>query len=320
MRQGLRQRAVRAIRRFYRNVTTISRIQRPPKLVALTATRNEDWVLGFSLRVSLSYCDAVIITDHGSTDRTAQIISEARAEFPNRVIDVRRLEQQEWREAEVRQEMLERGRRWGGTHFVIVDADEVPTANLLSQLRSLALKIEPGGCAALPMIAPYLSPSVYRLDGPWGEQSAIPWVFGDSPELGWQCAESYQIHRRAPFGAINQGLLLPARGQGGLFHLQFVDKNRLQSKAAWYKMMETVDYPGQRSAADLNQLYDWPLQDDSTAKIETVPESWWAAYRECGWLRFFAPNAPAWQSDEARRLASLHGRERFAGLDLHGII
>src|SRR5665213_570406 len=37
-------------------------IRRAPRVIALTATRNEDWVLGLSLRVSLSYCDAVVIT------------------------------------------------------------------------------------------------------------------------------------------------------------------------------------------------------------------------------------------------------------------
>jgi glycosyltransferase involved in cell wall biosynthesis len=284
------------------------------------ATRNEDWVLGLSLRVSLSYCDAVIMTDHGSTDRTAQIVRDAQAEFPNCPIDVRRVENGEWREGDFRQEMLERGRRLGATHFVIVDADEVPTGNLLLQLRSLALRADPGWYATLPMIAPYHSSTMYRWDGPWGEQSAIPWAFGDSAELNWKFSSAYQLHRRSPFNANDQGLLVSGRERGGLFHLQFINKHRLQSKAAWYKMMETVTYPGKRTAADLNQMYDWTLREESTARIDVMPQAWWAPYAERGWLQFLHPDARAWQFHEARKLAAQHGLERFSGLELYGII
>lgn len=293
---------------------------RVPKLVALLATRDEDWVLGLSLRVSLSYCNAVVVTDHGSTDRTAQIVCDAQAEFPNCLIDVRRVENGEWREADVRQEMLERGRRLGATHFVIVDADEVPTGNLLPQLRSLALGADSGWCATLPMIAPYHSPAVYRWDGPWGEQSAIPWAFGDSAELSWKSSNTYQLHRRSPSNANDQGLLVSGKGRGGLFHLQFISKNRLQSKAAWYKMIETVSYPGKRTAADLNQMYDWTLREESTARIYVVPQTWWAPYQERGWLQYLEPEARAWQFHEVRKLAAQHGRERFSGLELYGIV
>jgi glycosyltransferase involved in cell wall biosynthesis len=308
------------VRRLYRRARALVHPVPVPKLVALMATRNEDWVLGLSLRVSLSYCDAVIMTDHGSTDRTAQIVRDAQAEFPICPIDVRRVENGEWREGDVRQEMLERGRRLGATHFVIVDADEVPTGNLLPQLRSLALDADPGWCATLPMIAPYHSPTRYRWDGPWGEQSAIPWAFGDSAKLHWKISGTYQLHRRSPINAKDQGLLVSDIERGGLFHLQYINKDRLQSKAAWYKMMETVTYPGKRTAADLNQMYDWTLREDSTTRVDVVPQAWWAPYEERGWLQYLQPDARAWQLHEARKLAAEHGLERFSGLELYGIV
>jgi len=308
------------IGRLYRRVRAMARSRPAPKLVALTATRNEDWVLGLSLRVSLSYCDAVVVTDHGSTDRTAQIIHDAQAEFPNCPIDVRRVENGEWREADVRQEMLERGRRLNATHFVIVDADEVPTGNLLPQLRSLALAANAGWCATLPMIAPYHSATVYRWDGLWGEQSAVPWAFGDAAELRWKSSSAYQLHRRSPLNANDQGLLVSGKERGGLFHLQFINKSRLQSKAAWYKMVETITYPGKRTVADLNQMYDWTLREESTARIDVVPQAWWTTYQERGWLQYLKPDAPAWQFHEARRLAAHHGIECFSGLELYGIV
>jgi hypothetical protein len=114
--------------------------------------------------------------------------------------------------------------------------------------------------------------------------------------------------------------LVSGKERGGLFHLQFINKSRLQSKAAWYKMVETVTYPGKRTAADLNQIYDWTLREESTARIDVVPQGWWAPYRERGWLQFLQPDARAWQFDEARKLAAEHGLERFSGLDLYGIV
>lgn len=312
--------SARILRRLYWRARALGRPVPAPKLVALMTTRNEDWVLGLSLRVTLSYCDAVVMTDHGSTDGSAQIIRDAQAEFPNCPVDVRRVQDAEWREADVRQEMLERGRRLGATHFVIVDADEVPTANLLPQLRSLAVRAQPGCCSALPMISPYHSTAKYRWDGPWGEQSAIPWAFGDSAKLHWKSSSTYQLHRRPPFEAMNQGLAVSGRSRGGLFHLQFINKDRLQSKAAWYKMIETVTYPGMRTAADLNQLYDWTLREDATARVDAVPQAWWAAYRERGWLQYLRPETRPWQFYEVLRLAAEHGLDRFSGLELHGIV
>jgi glycosyltransferase involved in cell wall biosynthesis len=291
----------------------------PPKLIALTATRNEDWVLGLSLRVSLSYCDAVVITDHASTDQTAQIIQAAKAEFPNRHVSICRSENKEWMEMDVRQEMLDRGRELGGTHFVIVDADEVPTANLFPALRELALKPTRGCLVSLPMIAAYHTPSVFRRDGLWGETNQIPWAFCDSPALQWKGSGAYQLHRRAPGRAVNLGIASIGKS-GGLFHLQFVNKARLQSKAVWYKMVETLRYPGKRSPAELNRMYDWTLREDAHTQINDVPDSWWAAYRDKGWLQHFVPDAVSWQLHEVRNLVAEHGLEMFSGLDLHGIV
>jgi hypothetical protein len=291
-----------------------------PKVIALTATRNEDWVLGLSLRVSLSYCDAVVITDHGSTDGSAQIIRDAQAEFPHRQISTRRVDNQEWMEMDIRQEMLDRGRRLGGTHFVIVDADEVPTGNLLPDLRDLALSPTRGKIVSLPMIAPYHAPGVFRWDGPWGTANSIPWAFCDSAALRWSGPDTYQLHRRIPYKAVDAGRLVDGKDHGGLFHLQFVSKTRLQSKAAWYKMIETLRYPTLRTPRDLDQMYDWTLREEGDMQIYDVPDSWWAPYREKGWLKHFAPDTESWQLVEVRRLVAEYGPEIFSGLNLHGIV
>jgi hypothetical protein len=260
------------------------------------------------------------MTDHGSTDRTERIIHEVRAEFPDRQISLRRSDDPEWMEMDVRQELLDRGRQLGGTHFVIVDADEVPTGNLLPRLRELALSPRAGCFVSLPMISPYHTPDVFRWDGNWGETNRVPWAFHDAARLRWKVSNDYQLHCRPPHKAVNRGALIEGRDSGGLFHLQFVNKTRLQSKAVWYKMIEMLRYPGKWSPADLNQMYDWTLREGTETKLYPVPDPWWAPYREKGWLRHFSPEVASWQEHEIRRLVAEHGQERFAGLDLHGVV
>lgn len=289
------------------------------KLIALTHTRNEDWVLGLSLRVSLSYCDAVVVTDHLSSDRTAEIIQQAQREFPDRPIHLRRSDETEWQEADARQELFDRARSLGGSHFVIVDADEVPTANLLPRLRELALRPAEGAIVSMPMISPYHCSDVYRWDGSWGSDNRIPWAFRDSPQLHWKILDQYQLHRRAPQNSRDAGKLFRRRSSGGLFHLQFANLARLRCKAVWYKMTETLSYPGKRTPEQLNRMYDWTLREHDRMKKYAVPDEWWAGYRERGWLQHYRPQAEAWQLGEIRQLLALHGRERFQGLDFHGV-
>jgi hypothetical protein len=290
------------------------------KLIALTHTRNEDWVLGLSLRASLSYCDAVVVTDHLSSDRTGEILDAAAREFPDRPISVRRSEDREWREADARQEQLERARALGGSHFVIVDADEVPTANLLPRLRDLALRPAAGSIMSMPMISPYHCSDVYRWDGAWGEKNRIPWAFCDTPALHWKIGDGYQLHRRAPLGSRDCGKLLRRRSAGGLFHLQFTSLARLRCKAVWYKLNETLSYPGKRTPAQLNRMYDWTLHEHDRMKKFAVPDEWWAGYRERGWLRHYTPETKPWQLREIQRIVEAHGRERFHGLDFHDVV
>jgi len=294
------------------------RAREPGKIAALMATRNEDWVLGLTLRASLLYCDAVVITDHLSNDRTAGIIEAARREFPHREISVRRSEDPEWMEMDVRHEMLGRARALGATHFVLADADELPTGNLLPGLRARVLGAAPGRFLSLPMISPYHGIQKFRWDGVWGSTSQVPWCFGDSLKLHFHLAGEHQLHRRVPFGALSGGRLLTGHAAGGVFHLQFVDATRLKAKAVWYKMIETLRYPARRTPAQLNEIYDWTLRGDG-AELHAIPDAWWEPYRARGWMEFFEPQATPWHLAEVQRLFRQHGAAVFAGLELHGL-
>jgi hypothetical protein len=144
------------------------------RLVGMMAVRNESWVLGLTLRAALEYCDAVVVTDHRSTDDSVRILEEMRAQSRAGAIHLERSQQAEWMEMDERQAMLDRARAIGGTHFVIVDADELPTANLLPKLKRWALDTPPGQFLSLPMVSPWHALDVRRTDGVWGDLSRVP--------------------------------------------------------------------------------------------------------------------------------------------------
>jgi hypothetical protein len=296
--------------------------------------RNEDWCLGLSLRAALLICDGVIFTDHGSTDRTREIVDEVRDET-GKPIDYLRVDAEWWDEMPVRHEMLERGRRLGGKSFVIVDADEALTANLLPLAPKLIRECPPRTCLALPMVATYHSVWKRRVDGVWGYRSRLSWCFNDDGSLSWAPDGGYQHHMRVPRGCDPRAPYAAGAwhredgpvdlGFGGVFHLQFVTRERLAAKSVYYKVMETIRWPGRMSADELNKKYDWTLSeafgpDIGAPEFHPIPEHWWKGYQDLGWLRYLDVNRSPWQAEEARRLYAANPPGMFGGLEFHGVI
>src|ERR1017187_4630392 len=106
-------------------------------LVGLIVTRNSDWILGFSLRAALLWCDQVVVMMHNCTDDTGRIAAEVERESDGRVVCL--VDQSaEWEERRLRQIMLEAARELlHATHIALIDDDEVLTADLLPRIRRM---------------------------------------------------------------------------------------------------------------------------------------------------------------------------------------
>lgn len=301
------------------------------KIVGLMLARSEEWVIGLSLRAALLYCDEVVVLDHHSDDCTPRLVHEIKDQYPGRVgyiIDPT----PHWDEMDQRQRTLDVGRERGGTHFVIVDADEVLTSNLLPRARQIVESCPEGRCLALPMVATYHSLSVRRVDWVWGHASRLTWCFRDNGGLSWRAAsDGYQHHQRVPLGAPPRPeLAVEGMTAGGVFHLQYVTRRRLEEKAVFYKVMEVVRWPARTSVAELNHKYDWTLREggsgdpkDTPKDVHHVPDDWWSEYRARGWMRHLNVEAESWQAREARRLWAHYQPqfpERFRGLKTYGVI
>lgn len=288
-----------------------ARERRP--IIALMPARNEQWIIGLSLSAALMWCDEVIVYDHASTDATRAIIEEVSRAHPGRVRLIAG-DEPEWSEMRVRGRLLDAARERSARALVaLVDADEVLTANLVEGARELFERgCVPGFGLRLPMISPWGGVGRVRRDGSFGG-----WLqagFEDAPRLRYEPpADGYELHGRTPSGL--EPLEMPV--EGGVLHMQFASVRRLRAKSAWYKVIETLRH-ARHGAAELNRIYDWTLSPPAEQSAGAMPREWWGAYEELA-RRWLDLEVEPWHEAEVRRLVAQHGRERFAGLDLHGI-
>ena len=287
------------------------------KIVCTMPARNEDWILGLSLRAVLGWADSVVILDHASTDRTPDIIAEVSAEHPGRVISLHEPDPC-WAEMAHRQRLLEAARREGATHIAIVDADEVLTGNLIPRIRGEFERLMPGSVLQLPWLMCWRSRDQYRNgDASVWSQNWVSCGFVDAPHLHWRARDGYDFHHRHPMGRELSPARPVARVAGGILHLQHASWRRLMAKQCLYGLTELIRWPGRKSAREISQMYGGTV-DETGIRYSSIPAAWWAPY--AGLMQYLHVDAEPWQEAECRRLMAEHGREKFAGLNLFGVV
>lgn len=278
------------------------------RLICLMPVRQDAWSLAASSRAALQWVDDLIVcenfvwadpaTDEALPDdpRITHIYHDAPA----------------WDEADIRLHMLDVGRRLGGTHFALCDADEIATANL--PMRDMAADLKPGDGLRLPWLHLWRSLDKYRDDAsPFGRLAQTSVLFCDHPSLTYKPRDDgYQIHQRAPGGVM----FAPAVTKGaGLMHMQHASWRRVVAKQVLQRLVEHLRYGATRSVKEINLRYR-PTTDETGLVLRDVPAEWWKGLE--GLRELIDVSAVPWQVDEVYRLLDTHGRQRFAGLDLMG--
>ena len=202
-----------------------------PKIIGLVPVRNEEARIGLCLRALALVADAIIVLDDNSDDGTVQAV-EGLADECN-IVEIITKQGQRWFRDETgdRNLMLQAGRAHGGTHFIVLDADEAFTGNLVDsdELRTQILELEVGFSLALHWIQLWKSIHYYRTDRLFdgaGRQHGIlssgcmACIFRDD---GVSMYEGDFIHtRRVPEALSNKSLVIKDL-EVGLLHFQFVN-------------------------------------------------------------------------------------------------
>lgn len=277
------------------------------KLIALMVMRNEEWVVGASLRAALKWVDGAAILLDRCTDATVDIVREIAKETDKEILVSETDEAEHWDEMHHRQRNLEDGRGMGGTHFAIVDADEILTHNNLPYARGWFLDLLPGEVLDVPMIAPWKSLEVYSPH----TRGVITLGFKDKPGMGWapRGEEQYHHHNRPPHGHTRRHT---KEAVGGVMHLQFAAWDRFIAKHRNYLMTELLRW--QYPATEINSRYSWWAQPPHGTELKPIPPEWWGDYRK----DLINLNAPVWYDREIKRMLREYGPDRFRGLELLG--
>lgn len=302
------------------------------KIIGLMPARNEEWILGFSARVALTWCDELIIRVHASTDRTQQIAEQIAEEIPERHgrsrLCILTDNGFEWDEMRHRQEMLEQARSHGATHIAIIDGDEILSANLLPaspgirewRIREWIESLPDGHILELPGYNLRSGIDRYHANGIWGNR----WfsvAFKDQPELHWT---GDQFHHRAPFGQTLTPWRPIEQGNGGILHFWGANERRLAAKHAWYKLTELLRWPD-KPVDQIDRQYNMAVTPEAAPQFDqhweyrTAPSEWLSPYRF--WIeRYLHLDMEPWQERACRELAAQCDPVRVKALDLFGVI
>lgn len=281
--------------------------------------RNEEWVLGLSARVALTWCDSLVILNHASTDRTADIIGELQAEYPTRVFAIS-VPVAQWDEMEHRQFLLERARALGGdlgaTHIALIDADEILTGNILPNVREMVEQTPPCSMLQLPLYNLRGTIHRYHADGIWGNR-IVSLAFRDHSAARWA---GNTFHHREPHGIAWNPFRPLKQGQGGVMHLWGVSERRLIARHRLYKITERLRWPD-KDVKVIDNLYSLAiygnLPHDPANKwtYKPVPYPWLESYADLIEKHLHVDMEP-WQESSARRFLEEYGFNTFEGLDL----
>lgn len=280
-----------------------------PKIVALVPGHNDSRFLTNCFKALSLYVDAIVYLDDASTDKSVEIAQSLVKECNIEQI----LCKKNWirHAAADRNILLAAGRAIGGTHFVLIDADEMPTANLLDEqtLRRIILNLKPGERLALAWIQLWRSCDHYRYDSSVWTNNYKDIAFCDDGTCMYYNRKLCES--RTP--DTLQGKTWFIEGyEYGLLHFQFVNWENLLRKQAWYRCQERIIQPN-RTVEDINKEYA-PSKNEIDLGLKNTPNQWFANY---DFLNFaMLSQKEHWREKEVMTWFATYGIGHFTGLDI----
>lgn len=271
------------------------------KIIALLPFRNEDWIISEYIKSIKNITDHIIAYDDRSTDNTRKILEDAGAQIITKNYE----SESYFAEYQVRQELLEEGRRQGGTHFVCLDADEIFTKSFYMIAKETILNLKPGHSIWMDWINLYKSQDMERIDGDYKKLNKA-FIFCDDINLKFKYA--FVGVSRTPTETLNS--LILNRNQGAVIHFQFLNISRALTKRIWYMCSEIIK--SDRSDIRVNATYAIQKRTNvPTRKIDTgifvnlSPE-------QCNDYNYSSD----WRFLEIIKWFKIYGVEKFEGLDI----
>jgi hypothetical protein len=273
------------------------------KIIALLCFKNEAKHLPALCCSMEGVIDELIAIDDFSTDEGPEFLKNFKG-FP---ISLIRPEVEKKGPVEkTRKQLFKLGRFAGGTHFVILDADEAFTAPFTRHGRKIISKMQPGQKIQLQWLAMWKSIDHYRDDNSVWSNNFKDFVVCDDQKIE---VDDGFIHKgRTPGPNTEENTLKLNPKYGAVFHWQFADWKTFNMKQAWYRCIELLNG---RNAGAVNQVYSI-TRDDPNATVRAVPQEW--IQNKMPKLSYNEPLS--WHYYEIAEMFKKHGIEKFKNLDI----
>lgn len=208
-----------------------------PLIVSLLAFRNEEIFLPTYLSSMKQVADVMLGYDDGSSDNSSSIFRSNGGTL----IEIPLLLGSHGRGAtkEVREYLLTKGREFGGTHFIVLDADEFFGGFDPKGVRDLILKLEPSQKMRCYWVIASGNGSTYLNENSVWKPGLKDFAFADDPRMSYP-NNSFVHFSRTPVCENGTPPLDVPFNQYSVLHLQFLNWKLGQIKQCWYRIQESV--------------------------------------------------------------------------------
>jgi len=274
------------------------------KIVGLVSVKNEQNNIEQCLHALSLYTDSIVILDDVSQDNTPAILQQYKDAYNLHIIT-----KKQWHrdEAKDRNLMLQCGRAMGGTHFIIIDADEMFTAPCKhgEHLRNAILRLEPGDWLSCFWI------NLYEHAQHYDDNNYIkPFIFCDDKVA--QYNNNMRIHAaRIPEGLSGREYVLEPTSQYGLLHFKFINWDNVLLRNAWYQCLTVIMWP-EISRKEIGAFYAQKLVEQAGNLVKTNPQ--WFDYDFFDLTDFEKPDS--WRRKQIQEWMTEYGAEYFADLSI----
>lgn len=281
-----------------------------PKIIGLVPARNESRFLKQCLKSLALYTDAIVYLDDASEDNSVEIVESLAKEC--RVEGI--IKKKVWHRDEPgdRNALLNMGRQLGGTHFIVLDADEMISANCLrnNMLKNAILNLKPGERLMLPWLDLWRGVNFYRNDDSvYNINHYHLFIFCDDGHCSYT---SNFIHTtRVP----SYGTIYKMPNFYVVLHFGYINWRNLLIKMAWYRCMEHIRLPN-KSIQAINDGYKHCV-DETGLRLSPVLPEWLAGYDFFDSAIEHAPEV--WRERQVKEWFAEYGKEFFSELDIWNI-
>eukprot|EP00002_Diphylleia_rotans_P013236 TRINITY_DN2578_c0_g1_i3.p1 TRINITY_DN2578_c0_g1~~TRINITY_DN2578_c0_g1_i3.p1 ORF type:complete len:565 (+),score=89.53 TRINITY_DN2578_c0_g1_i3:541-2235(+) len=254
------------------------------KIVGLFHVRNVEKILKVTLPTFAKVMDSIVILDNNSTDKTLEVITSLKESCKIEKI-ITHQAGDKLDELKMKQILLDEGRRVKGTHFSLVDADEMFSWSLLQDdlLRTMIQNLRPLEMITTPWVHLWQSVHHFRFEpsfryDPLSRRQCVGWA--DHPSLNF-CVDEKCIPRihiaRCPQVGEKARLIHLGGLQNVLIHLRFLeDVDSISMKQVWYMMKEKVMNP-MKSDKDIIGFYKEKF-NVKPQHLQPSPRKWFSGY------------------------------------------